>query len=183
METASERKATLGGGCFWCLEAVFEMLDGVLEVIPGYAGGSVEAPTYAQVCTGRTGHAEVVQVAFDSARIGYDDLLDVFFAVHDPTTVDRQGPDTGYQYRSIILYQDEAQLLAARSAIARVTAPGACRDPVVTEVVPLEAFYPAEEQHRGYYRRHPDQAYCRAVIRPKVARSRSAFGERVARDV
>jgi peptide-methionine (S)-S-oxide reductase len=179
MNQASIQEATLGGGCFWCMEAVFELVDGVVEVIPGYAGGHVPEPTYEQVSTGQTGHAEVVRLRFNPAKIGYGDLLDIFLAVHDPTTVDRQGPDVGPQYRSIILYHDDAQRQEALQALARVNASGAWKNPAVTAVEPLVAFYPAEEYHRHYFQRHPEQAYCQVVINPKVAHARSLLGQRL----
>ncbi|WP_287409869.1 peptide-methionine (S)-S-oxide reductase MsrA [Oceanithermus sp.] len=165
--------ATLGGGCFWCLEAAFRPLRGVLEVTPGYAGGRTPHPTYEEVSSGATGHAEVVRVAFDPEVIGYEQLLDVFFAVHDPTTKDRQGYDVGPQYRSIILYESEAQKEAARrkiKALSRLFKPR-----VVTEVVPLERFWPAEPEHHRYYDKYPQDPYCRAVIAPKVSKVVQTF--------
>lgn len=172
--------ATLGGGCFWCLEAIFERLEGVRAVDSGYAGGSREHPTYEQVCSGATGHAEVVRLTFDPAVISYGELLEVFFAFHDPTTLNRQGPDTGTQYRSIILAESDAQERAAREAIARLEAEAVFPDPIVTEVVRLERFWPAEAYHRQYFRRHPEQAYCAAVIAPKVAKLRNHWSARLA---
>jgi peptide-methionine (S)-S-oxide reductase len=168
--------ATLGGGCFWCLEAVFAMLDGVKSVVPGYAGGHTVSPGYEEVCSGLTGHAEVVRIAFDPAVVTFDGLLDVFFSVHNPTTVNRQGADVGTQYRSIILYHDEAQRQAAVRAVQRARAhwPAA----VVTQIQALEAFYEAEPYHHRYFERNPDQAYCRAVIQPKVAKARREFANR-----
>ena len=171
--------ATLGGGCFWCLEAAFELLDGVEHVVSGYAGGHVEDPTYRQVCSGRTGHAEVVQVRYDPAVIGYEDLLRVFFTIHDPTTPNRQGADIGPQYRSIILYSDDDQRAAARKVIAELSAAGVFGAPIVTEVAPLDAFYPAEAGHQRYYRRNAGQPYCQAVIRPKIAKLRRAFADKL----
>ena len=167
--------ATLAGGCFWCLEAVFLELRGVESVASGYAGGRMPRPTYEQVCGGTTGHAEVVQVVFDPDVISYRDLLDVFFTIHDPTTLNRQGADVGTQYRSAIFYHSEEQRAAAAGAIAELGASGVWDDPIVTEVVPLTEFYPAEEYHRDYYRRNPNQSYCRVVIAPKVAKARSKF--------
>jgi peptide-methionine (S)-S-oxide reductase len=171
--------ATLAGGCFWCTEAVFEGLRGVRSVLPGYSGGHVPNPTYEQVCSGRTGHAEVAQIRFDPAELSFADLLGVFFAVHDPTTVDRQGQDRGSQYRSAIFYHDEGQRATAEQVIAGLErdAHWEGRD-VVTQVVPFEAFYPAEDYHREYFRRNPEQGYCRLVIAPKVAKFRSRFGSR-----
>lgn len=171
--------AVLGGGCFWCTEAVFSELRGVERVLPGYSGGQTPHPTYEQVCSGTTGHAEVVEVAFDPKVLSFRDLLRVFFTVHDPTTRDRQGNDTGPQYRSIILYKDESQRSTAREAIAEVESQKVWRNPVVTEVVPFEAFYPAEEYHRDYFRRNPGKGYCQAIIEPKVAKFRHAWTERL----
>ena len=173
--------ATLGGGCFWCLEAVYKDLKGVESVVSGYAGGDVENPTYEQVCGGRTGHAEVVQIAFDPQVVTYRDLLDVFFTIHDPTTKDRQGADVGPQYRSIILYHDPEQRAAAEAAIAELGSKGIWRVPIVTEVVPLEKFYPAEEYHRDYFELNPRQRYCQIVIAPKVAKFRKEHLARLKR--
>jgi len=174
-----EQVATLGGGCFWCLEAVFEQLRGVKRVVPGYAGGHVPNPSYEQVCTGTTGHAEVVQITFDPDVITYPELLEVFFAIHDPTTPDRQGNDIGPQYRSIILYHDDQQRAEALEAIRALEASGRWPDPIVTQVVPLEAFYPAEEYHREYFRRNPDKGYCRLVVAPKVAKFQQQFAAKL----
>jgi peptide-methionine (S)-S-oxide reductase len=171
--------ATLAGGCFWCLEAVFVRLKGVERVVSGYAGGAAPHPTYEQVCSGATGHAECVQVTFDPAVLSYRDLLRVFFAFHDPTTRDRQGPDTGTQYRSAIFWHDPGQKAAAIEVLAELTRGRVFDAPLVTEVAPLTAFYPAEEYHQGFYDRNPDQAYCRAVISPKVARLRRQFASRL----
>lgn len=172
--------ATLGGGCFWCLEAVFRRLRGVEEVRSGYAGGEVPDPTYRQVCRGTTGHAEVVQVGFDPARIGYRELLEVFFAIHDPTTPDRQGADVGPQYRSIILYHGSDQEKTARGLMEELAEEGRWDDPLVTELVPFRKFYPAEEEHHRYYEQNPNQAYCRLVIDPKVRRAREGFSHLLA---
>jgi peptide-methionine (S)-S-oxide reductase len=171
--------ATLGGGCFWCLEPVFMRLRGVDHVVPGYAGGSVANPSYEAVCTGRTGHAEVIQVAFDPAVIGYHDLLEVFFAFHDPTTLNRQGPDSGTQYRSIIATHSAEQEAAARAVIAELEAAETFPAPIVTEVVPLERFWPAEDYHHAYFERNPERAYCSAMIAPKVAKLRRAWADRL----
>ncbi len=160
--------AVLGGGCFWCMEAVFERIDGIVSVAAGYAGGGRDHPTYEQVCTGLTGHAEVVKVDFDPAKIGYGQVLDIFFSAHDPTTEDRQGADTGTQYRSIILYADEAQRLAAIDKIAEIDTSGVHRNRVVTELSPLVRFWRAEEEHQNYYEKHPYAGYCRVVIAPKL---------------
>ena len=175
----STELATLGGGCFWCLEAVFEQLRGVVRVTSGYAGGDVPAPTYEQVCTGDTGHAEVVQVAFDPAIVAYRDLLDVFFTVHDPTTRDRQGGDVGPQYRSVIFTHSAEQARTAAAAIAALDGSGAWDDPIVTEVTPLDHFWPAEAYHHQYFRRNPLQPYCMFVVAPKVAKLRKQFLDRL----
>jgi peptide-methionine (S)-S-oxide reductase len=171
--------ATLGGGCFWCLEAVYKDLKGVERVVSGYAGGQVANPTYEQVCGGRTGHAEVVQITYDPNVVSYRDLLDVFFTIHDPTTPNQQGADIGPQYRSIILYESPGQKADARHAIA------AQKDvwsaPIVTEVVPLETFWPGEEYHQDYFEQNPRQGYCQIVIAPKVAKFRKQYLERLKR--
>ena len=164
--------ATLGGGCFWCLEAVFQDLTGVEQVVSGYAGGSVPNPSYEDVCTGRTGHAEVVQVTFDPAVLSYRDLLQVFFGIHDPTTPNRQGPDEGTQYRSAIFHHGPDQERVAREVIAELERRGIWDSPIVTEVTAAPPFYPAEEYHQEYFRRNPGQGYCRVVIAPKVAKFR-----------
>ena len=158
--------ATLGGGCFWCTDAVFQMLPGVKSVTAGYAGGTKANPTYQEVCTGRTGHAEVIQIKYDPKAISYGKLLETFWDAHDPTTLNRQGPDSGTQYRSIILYSNQAQKVVAEKSKAE--AQKHFSQPIVTEIVPLKQFYPAEDYHQDYYREHPDRPYCRAVIRPKV---------------
>jgi len=168
--------ATLGGGCFWCLEAVYDQLNGVLNVESGYAGGHVPNPTYEQVCTGRTGHAEVVQVTFDPAIISYREILEIFFAIHDPTTLNRQGADVGTQYRSVIFYHSPEQKQAAEAMIAELEARRAFPSRIVTEVVPLNAFYPAEDYHQEYYQNHPGQPYCRVVIAPKLDKFRKQYG-------
>jgi len=171
--------AVFGGGCFWCTEAVFELLDGVTSVMPGFAGGTVPNPTYAQVCSGRTGHAEVARIEFDPARTSYGDLLEVFFSTHDPTTLNRQGADVGTEYRSIILYASDAQKRAAEGYIAELTEAKVFDAPIVTEVQPLEAFYAAEDYHREYYRNNAYAPYCQFVIRPKLAKFHKRFGERL----
>jgi peptide-methionine (S)-S-oxide reductase len=168
---AGGETATLGGGCFWCLEAAFAELAGVRRVESGYAGGHVHQPSYQQVCAGTTGHAEVIQVEYDPERLSYRQLLDVFFTIHDPTTRDRQGSDVGPQYRSAIFYHSAEQRDIAERTIADLEAAGVWKN-IVTEVAPLETFWPAEAYHRDYYRRNPDQAYCRVVIAPKVAKLR-----------
>ncbi len=167
--------ATLAGGCFWCLEAVYDEIEGVEEVTSGYAGGSVPNPTYEQVCSGHTGHAEVVQIKFDPSVISYDELLDVFFTIHDPTTLDQQGNDIGTQYRSAILYHNPEQEQTARKKIAEFEAAGTWDAPIVTQVAPLTAFYPAEEYHQEYFSRNPYQPYCQIVVAPKVAKARKKF--------
>lgn len=166
------KTATLGGGCFWCLEAAFLRLKGVESVVSGYAGGSVPDPGYRQVCTGTTGHAEVVQVRFDDSVIGFATLLEVFFTIHDPTTLNRQGADVGSQYRSVIFYHDEPQREVAETQIAALEAAGIWGTPIVTEVLPLPQFYPAEAYHQDYFRQNPYQGYCQAVVAPKVAKLR-----------
>lgn len=171
--------ATLGGGCFWCLEAVFKDLRGVLSVRPGYAGGHAASPSYKLVCTGQTGHAEVVQIRFDPAVVSYADLLRVFFTVHDPTTRDRQGNDVGPQYRSIILTHSEQQQATAETVMRELSAAKIWDDPLITEIVPLEAFYVAEPEHHDYFARNPQAGYCRVIIAPKVAKFRKAFASRL----
>jgi peptide-methionine (S)-S-oxide reductase len=173
--------ATLGGGCFWCLEAVYKDLKGVQSVVSGYAGGEVESPTYEQVCGGRTGHAEVVQITYDPNVVAFRDLLDVFFTIHDPTTKDRQGGDVGPQYRSVILYHDAAQRAAAEQAIADLEARRVWRAPLVTELAPLETFYPAEAYHQDYFENNPRQRYCQIVIAPKVTKFRKEHLARLKR--
>jgi len=171
--------ATLAGGCFWCLEAAFEQLRGVERVDSGYAGGEVPNPTYEQVCSGRTGHAEVVQVAFDPAAIAFRDLLGVFFTIHDPTTLNRQGADVGTQYRSAIFYHTAEQQRTAIEVISELDAARVWDAPIVTEVTRFARFWPAEAYHREYYRRNPAQGYCRAVIAPKIAKLRKEFFDRL----
>jgi len=171
--------ATLAGGCFWCLEAVFDELKGVESVESGYSGGHVESPSYAQVCDGDTGHAEVVQVTFDPQVLSYKDLLTVFFTIHDPTTLNRQGHDVGTQYRSAIFYHDEGQKKVAEEVIHEITAAGIWDAPLVTEVTPFDKFFMAEDYHQEFFRKNPFQGYCRAVIAPKVAKFRHEFAERL----
>ena len=174
--------ATLGGGCFWCLEAVFSRTQGVIQAISGYANGHHPAPTYEEVCTGQTGHAEVVQITFDATRISFPELLDIFFTIHDPTTLNRQGHDVGTQYRSAIFYHDDAQRAAAEAMIARLTAEGVWSAPIVTEVSPAASFFVAEAYHHQYFRRNPQQAYCMAVVAPKAMKLRRVFAERLKAD-
>ena len=175
---ATER-ATLGGGCFWCLEPVFLALKGVKSSVSGYAGGTVPNPTYEQVCGKRTGHAEVVQLEFDPAVISYADILRVFFTMHDPTTPNQQGADTGPQYRSIILTETDEQAAQAASVKAEIDSSGVWNRPAVTEIKPLDTFWRAEDEHQDYFARNPWSGYCRAVITPKVAKLRKAFNERL----
>ena len=171
--------ATLGGGCFWCLDAVYRQLRGVVKVESGYAGGTKPNPTYRDVCSGQTGHAEVVQITFDPSLIAYRDLLDVFFTIHDPTTKDRQGGDIGSQYRSIILTQSDDQARVAREAVDEVEAEKLYDDPIVTEIEPLTTFYSAERYHQDYFADNARQPYCQAVIAPKVAKFRQKFLEKM----
>ncbi len=168
-------QAVLGSGCFWCTHAVYEQLRGVQRVTSGYCGGQTLQPTYEQVCTGQTGHAECVQVAFDPQVISFADLLQVFFQIHDPTTLNRQGNDVGTQYRSVIFYQNEAQRQAARETIDELNRGGAFADPIVTQLAAAAPFYPAEPYHQGYFAAHPAQPYCHAVIRPKVDKFRTHY--------
>ncbi len=171
--------ATLGGGCFWCTEAVFDDLKGVISVESGYSGGTVANPSYEQVCTGKTGHAEVVQISFDPGVISYEDLLRIFFTVHDPTTLNRQGNDTGTQYRSIIFYHDENQKRAAEKIIKEISEEKIWDDPIVTELSPFKGFYKAEDYHQEYFANNPSQGYCRIVIAPKVAKFRTRYADRL----
>jgi len=173
--------ATLAGGCFWCLEAAFEQLQGINRVVSGYTGGRVKDPDYRAVCEGTTGHAEAVQIEFDPAVISYHDLLGVFFTIHDPTTLNRQGPDAGTQYRSAVYYHSPAQRDDAVATIRELGQAGIWEDPIVTEVVPASEFYPAEPHHQGYFRRNASQSYCAAVVAPKVAKVRKEFFTRLRR--
>ena len=175
---SSNQVATLGGGCFWCLEAVFKELRGVIEVVSGYAGGSVKNPSYRDVCSGRTGHAEVVQITFDPGVISYRDLLRIFFSIHDPTTLNRQGADVGTQYRSVIFWHDEAQKQVAQETIRELSDEGVWRAPIVTQILPLEAFYRAEDYHQNYFDQNPNQPYCQVVVAPKLAKFRKLFAEK-----
>ena len=171
--------ATLAGGCFWCLEAVYDRMKGVESVESGYIGGHVPNPSYQAVCTGRTGHAEAVQIAFDPKVVSYRDLLEVFFVIHDPTTHNRQGHDVGTQYRSAIFYHSPDQKAAAEDVIAALTKDQVFDDPIVTEVVPAGPFYVAEDYHQEFFTRNPEQGYCVAVVRPKVAKLRQKFAEKM----
>ena len=169
--------ATLAGGCFWCLDAAYRQIEGVTRVVSGYAGGAVEHPSYEAVCTGRTGHAEAVQVEYDPSTISYEDVLDIFWAIHDPTTLNRQGADVGTQYRSAIFVHDEAQRAAAEHSMA--AAQEHWRKPIVTEITPLDVFWPAEEYHQDYFARNPHQGYCQVVIDPKLRKLREKFAARL----
>jgi len=171
--------ATLAGGCFWCLEAVYDQLRGVEDVVSGYAGGKVAKPSYRLVCTGSTGHAEVVQLTFDPQVIGYREILQVFFAIHDPTTINRQGADVGTQYRSAIFYHSAEQKATAEQVIAELSAEKLWPAPIVTQVVPFETVYPAEDYHQEYFARNPEQGYCQIVVAPKVAKFRKHFFEKL----
>ena len=173
--------AVLGGGCFWCLEAVYRELEGVERVESGYAGGTVADPSYEDVCTGRTGHAEVVRLAFDPRVLSYADLLRVFFTIHDPTTRDRQGNDVGPQYRSIILTHSDAQRATAQAVIKEIADAKIWRAPIVTEIEPLQVFYAAEPEHHDYFARNPWTGYCQAVVAPKVSKFRKSFADRLKR--
>jgi peptide-methionine (S)-S-oxide reductase len=180
MEANEPRElATLGGGCFWCLEPIFEELSGVESVVVGYAGGQHPDPDYQQVCAGTTGHAEVIQVVFNPTTITFDDILGVFFNVHDPTTLNRQGADAGTQYRSIILYHDDQQRQVAEALIAELDSQEAWSDPIVTQVEPLTTFFPAEEYHQGYFRKNPNQGYCRVAVAPKLEKFRQNYLHRL----
>ena len=179
MTDESHAQATFAGGCFWCIEAAFEELAGVESVTSGYAGGETDDPTYEAVCSGETGHAEVVQVVYDTDELGYEDLLKVFFTVHDPTQLDRQGPDVGTQYRSAIFYHDESQRDLAEGFVDELEAEGVYDDPIVTEVEPLETFYEAEAYHQDYYAKNPGDAYCQFNAQPKIEKVREKFADRI----
>ncbi len=180
-ESATGRRetTTLGGGCFWCLEAVYDELKGVGDVVSGYAGGAKPNPTYEQVCSGRTGHAEVTQVTFDPDVISFKELLDVFFTIHDPTTLNYQGNDHGTQYRSVIFYHTPEQKATAEAAMRELSEAKLWRDPIVTQLEPITEFYPAEEYHQEYFVRNPFQPYCQAIVAPKVAKARKHFLEKL----
>ena len=172
-------KATLGAGCFWCVEAVFQQLKGVVSVKPGYSGGKIANPTYREVCSGLTGHAEVIQVEYNEKEISFKEILEVFFKTHDPTTLNRQGADTGTQYRSAIFFHSESQKEIAEDTIKHLNNEGAYDSPVVTEVTAFDEFYEAEEYHKNYYKNNPDQGYCRMVVRPKVEKFEKVFKEKL----
>ena len=171
--------ATLAGGCFWCLESAYNRLEGVHEALSGYMGGELERPTYQQVCGGDTGHAEVVRVRFDPARVAYREVLEIFFTLHDPTTLNRQGNDVGTQYRSAIFWHDETQKAEAESLVARLTAERVFDQPIVTELAPATTFWPAEDYHQRYFDRNPHQPYCQYVVAPKLAKFRDKFAQRL----
>lgn len=177
---SNEREtATLGGGCFWCLEAVYLDVEGVERVVSGYAGGPSPNPTYEAVCSGVTGHAEVVQVTFDPAVIGYREILEIFFGIHDPTTLNRQGHDVGTQYRSVIFFHSDEQKATAETVMRELSAEGVWGDPIVTQLEPAPEFFPAEAYHQEYFRRNPNAGYCRVVVAPKVAKFRQRFAGRL----
>ena len=178
---AKPEVATLAGGCFWCLEAVFKEVDGVEDVIPGYTGGTTVHPTYQQVCTNITGHAEAVQLTFDPGKISYREILQIFFSVHDPTTLNRQGEDVGTQYRSAIFYHDDRQKASVEALIRELNGAHLWPKPIVTQLVPLDKFNPAEDYHQEYFSRHPEQSYCQAVISPKVNKFRKRWKKRLRR--
>lgn len=179
METKNLDTATFGGGCFWCVEAVYQQLNGVLSVASGYAGGQRANPTYEQVCSGATGHAEVVQIVYDTTKISFDELLQVFWTVHDPTTLNRQGADVGTQYRSVVFYHNDHQKETTQTYIEKLNAEHAFNNPVVTEVSPFTAFYKAEEYHQNYYNENQNQPYCSLVIQPKVEKFKKVFGDKL----
>ncbi|MFC1481580.1 peptide-methionine (S)-S-oxide reductase MsrA [Candidatus Neomarinimicrobiota bacterium] len=176
---ANNETVILGGGCFWCLEAAYELIEGITSVESGYAGGDTPDPTYEQVCNGNTGHAEVVRISFNSQVISFTDVLEIFFAIHDPTTPNRQGNDVGTQYRSIIQCSNSGQVAGARAVIIRLDGEAVWDNPIVTEVVESTVIYGAEAEHQRYYRRNTGQAYCQVIISPKLAKLRSKFGERI----
>ncbi len=173
--------ATLGGGCFWCLQAVYDALDGVRSVESGYMGGSLPGPSYRDVCTGETGHVEVVQITFEPDTVSYREILEVFFAIHDPTSRDRQGDDAGPQYRSVIFFHSKEQRATAETQICELDASGAFAKPIVTEVLAASVFYRAEDYHQDYFRNHPQEPYCSVVIAPKVRKLRERFGDKLKR--
>lgn len=180
-QSITEELATLAGGCFWCIEAVFQEVDGVKNVVPGYTGGTTINPTYQQVCTGETGHAEAVQVTFDPDRISYREILEIFFSVHDPTTPNQQGADIGTQYRSAIFYHNGQQKIVALKLIGELNEAHVWRGPIVTQIAPAGEFYPAEDYHRNYFIKHPEQSYCQVVISPKVSKFRKQWAKRLKR--
>jgi len=176
-QVTSLELATVAGGCFWCLEAVFKEIAGVGKVVTGYTGGTTVNPTYEQVCGGRTEHAEAVQISFDPLRISYREILEIFFSIHDPTTLNRQGADVGTQYRSAIFYHSEQQKAVAEEITAKLNSAHMWKNPIVTQIIPLRNFYPAEDYHQGYFAQHPEQGYCRAVISPKLNKFRRQWSK------
>ena len=178
-QATSLESATLAGGCFWCVEAVFKEVIGVENVISGYTGGTTVNPTYEQVCSGKTGHAETVQISFDTSKISYREILEIFFSIHDPTTLNRQGADVGTQYRSAIFYRSEHQKGVAEELIAGLNKAHLWKKPIVTQIVPLHIFYPAEDYHQGYFSQHPEQGYCQMVISPKLSKFRQQWLKRL----
>ena len=179
MNTENLETITLAGGCYWCIEAIYQRLDGVVKVESGFTGGTMKNPSYRDVCTGETGHAECVQVTFDKTKTSLDEIFKVFFTVHDPTTLNRQGADAGTQYRSAIFYRTDEQKKAAESIIADLTKAGVYSDPIVTQVTPFSVFYKAEDYHQDYYNQHGSQPYCQIVIRPKVEKFEKVFKDRL----
>lgn len=174
-----KNQVTFGAGCFWCVEPVFEQLKGVLDVYPGYAGGHVNHPSYREVCNGNTGHVEVVRIEYDEDVVDFDQLLKVFWFTHDPTTLNRQGHDSGEQYKSVVFYHDEDQMNRAKASLEEMDNSGGYKDPIVTEVLPLTNFYKAEDDHRKYYINHPEASYCTYVVRPKVEKFQAAFKDQL----
>jgi peptide-methionine (S)-S-oxide reductase len=173
------QKATLGGGCFWCTEAVYKNLKGVVDVVPGYSGGNIKNPAYREVCTGKTGHAEVVQITYNPEIVSFSEILEVFFMTHDPTTLNRQGNDVGTQYRSAIFYHSEVQKNTAEKIISLFEEEKVFTEPIVTEVTPFEAFYEAEESHKDYFERNKEQPYCQFIVAPKVAKFKKIFKDKL----
>lgn len=180
-QAVSSEVATLAGGCFWCIEAVFLEVEGVENVVSGYTGGTTANPTYNQVCTGDTGHAEALQLSFNPSKISYREILEIFFSVHDPTTLNRQGADVGMQYRSAIFYHNEQQKAVAEELIGELNKANVWKKSIVTQIVPLDTFYPAEDYHREYFSRHSEQAYCQMVISPKVNKFRKQWAKQIKR--
>lgn len=175
----SMRKATFGGGCFWCVEAIYQNVDGVSSVVSGYSGGHIDNPNYQQVSSGKSGHAEVVQISYDPNKVSYETILEIFWKIHDPTTLNRQGNDIGSQYRSIILYHDEEQKGIAIKSKKALEESGFYKNPVVTEIVPLKQFYMAEDYHQNYFKRNPEKSYCQFVVEPKVEKFTKLFKEKL----
>lgn len=175
-------KATFGGGCFWCVEAVFERVEGVNSVVSGYSGGKIKNPTYKEICTGLTGHAEVVQISYDPSVVSYDELLEIFWKTHDPTTLNRQGADVGTQYRSVVYYHNDEQKERAVYWKDKINQAGVYNDPVVTEISPLDVFYPAEDYHQEYYELNSSQPYCQFVVKPKVDKLEKLFAEKLKKE-